>query len=284
MGGRAATIVLTALAAAACASTLQLRVPEGPSRPLAAPEATALFGQATTACGGVRTLTAEVGLSGRVGTRRLRGRVLVGFERSGSLRLEAPAPFGAPVFILAARGNQSVVWFPRDKRVLRDAAVADVLEALTGMRRNVDDLLALLTGCLVSEHLASEESVVKRFESGWLAVPFSSGVEAFLRSDGKQWRIVGGRSSGRGSGGGERAMEPWVVAYDDFAAGFPGRVRMSQGSTTDATFRVSQLEANTPIDPAAFTLTVPANAAPMSLDELRQMGPLADVAPGRGSH
>ncbi|MCX6538065.1 MAG: hypothetical protein NT151_03900 [Acidobacteria bacterium] len=275
MRARVAAVALTVLTAA-CA-TMPLRVPDGPSRPLAASDAVPIFVQASTVCRGVRTLTAEIGLSGRVGSRKLRGRVLAGLERSGSLRLEAPAPFGAPVFILAARANRSVLWFPRDKRVLRDAAVADVLEALTGMRRHADDLLALLTGCLVSEPQA-EATEARRFESGWMAVPLSGGAEAFMRSEGQQWRIVGGRSSG---GGDDRATTSWTVAYDEFAAGFPGRVRVSQASTTDVTFRVSQIEANVAIDPAAFSLTVPADAVPMSLDELRQMGPLADRGPER---
>jgi len=275
MRARAAAVALTVMTAA-CA-TMPLRIPQGPSRPLAASEAAALFGQATAACHPVGTLTAEIGLSGRVGTRRLRGRVLAGFERSGSLRLEAPAPFGAPVFILAATADRSVIWFPRDKRVLRDAAVADVLEALTGMRRHSDDLLALLTGCLVSEPRA-EATEARRFESGWMAMPLSSGGEAYMRRERQQWRIVGGRGPGEG---GDRAAASWTVAYDQFAAGFPGRVRVWQEPTTDMTFRVSQLEANVAIDPAAFTLDVPADAVPMSLDELRQMGPLADLGPKR---
>jgi hypothetical protein len=203
--------------------------------------------------------------------------VLAGFERSGSLRLEAPAPFGAPVFILAARANRSVIWFPRDKRVLRDAAVADVLEAMTGMRWQPDELLALLTGCLVSDPQV-EATDARRFESSWVAMPLSGGAEAFIRSERQRWRIVGGRGPG---GGGDRATPSWAVAYDEFAAGFPGRVRVSQAPTTDVTFRVSQLEANVAIDPAAFALTVPPDAVPMSLDELRQMGPLADRGPER---
>ena len=199
MRARAAVLAVTVLAAA-CA-TLPVRVPEGPSRPLAAPDAVTIFVQASAICRGVRTLTAEIGLSGRVGSRKLRGRVLAGFERSGSLRLEAPAPFGAPVFILAARANQSVLWFPRDKRVLRDAAVADVLEAMTGMRWQPDDLLAVLTGCLVSDpQTAATEA--KRFESGWIAMSLSGGAEAFMRRERQQWRIVGGRGLGRG---GDRA-------------------------------------------------------------------------------
>ena len=275
MRARIAIAVLTVLTGA-CA-TLPLLVPEGPSHPLTASDAAQAFGEGSAVCGGVRTLTAELGLSGRVGSRKLRGHVLAGFERSGSLRLEAPAPFGAPIFILAARANRAVIWFPRDKRVLTDATVGDVIEALTGMRRHADDLLALLTGCLVSSPQAGETGA-QRFESGWITMPLAGGAEAFLRRPQQQWRIVGGR----GSGGGDPATPPWTVAYDEFAAGFPGVVRVSQAPTSDVTFRVSQLEANIAIDAAAFTLNVPADAAPMSLDELRQLGPLADSAAGSG--
>jgi hypothetical protein len=278
---RAALIATVAVAVVtgACATTAPWRIPEGPSQPLAASEAAGLFGQATAACRAVRTLTAEIGLSGRAGSGKLRGRVLAGFERSGAVRLEAPAPFGAPVFILAARSNQSVLWFPRDKRVLRDAAVADVLEALTGMRWQADDLLALLTGCLAAD-LRPEAIEAKRFDSGWLVVPVSGGAEAFLLGGRQPWRISGGRVP---VDGGDRAAASWTVAYDQFAAGFPGTVRVRREPATDMTFRVSQLEANAPIDPAAFSLMVPADAVPMTLDQLRQMGPLADRAPGSGS-
>ena len=275
MRARVATVALTVLTAA-CA-TMPLRLPDGPSRPLAASDAAPIIVQASAVCRSVRTFTAEIGLSGRAGSRKLRGRVLAGFERSGSLRLEAPAPFGAPVFILAARADGSVLWFPRDRRVLRDAAIADVLEALTGMRWHADDLLALLTGCLVSDPKV-EATEARRFESGWVAMPLQGGAEAFMLRERLQWRIVGGRSQG---GGGDRAATSWTVAYDGFTAGFPGRVRVSQAPATDLTLRVSQIEANVAIDPAAFTLVVPADAVPMSLDELRQMGPLADRGPER---
>jgi hypothetical protein len=119
-----------------------------------------------------------------------------------------------------------------------------------------------------------------RFDSGWLTVPLSGGAEAFLRRERQQWRIVGGR--GPGESGAPMAAS-WLVAYDDFVSRFPGRARLSQASTADITFRVSQLETNVAIDPAAFTVKVPADAVPMSLDELRRLGPLADRGPTQGS-
>ncbi|MCX6542878.1 MAG: hypothetical protein NTV05_00500 [Acidobacteria bacterium] len=277
MKGAGVVAVVLSVLTAACAS-VPVRTPEGPSRLLPASDAAPILAQASSVCRGVRTLTVEIGLSGRVGSRKIRGRVLAGFERSGSLRLEAPAPFGAPVFVLAARAHRATLWFPRDKRVVKDAAVADVLEALTGMPWQADDLLAVLTGCVVSDpQIAATEA--RRFDSGWVTMILQGGAEAFMRNEERQWRIVGGRTIG----GGDPRTASWTVAYDVLTGGFPGRVRVSQSSTTDLTFRVSQFEANVAIDPAAFTLVVPADAQPMSLDELRQMGPLADRTPGGGS-
>lgn len=269
-GARAAAVVLTAFVAA-CATAGRLRIPEGPSRPVEASDVAAPLGQATGMCRDVTTMTAEIGLSGRVGTLRMRGRVLAGFQRPGSLRLEAPAPFGAPVFVLAASADRAVILFPRDRRVLRDAAVADVIEALIGLRRNADDLLALLSGCLASG-LEPEPGGSRRFDSGWMTVAFSGGVEGFLRSQRRRWQMAGGRTPVEG----DREAPPWAIAYDQFAAGFPGRVRVSRPSMADMTFRVSQVEVNRPIDPAAFTLRIPPSAESISLDDLRRMGPLAD--------
>jgi hypothetical protein len=42
----------------------------------------------------------------------------------------------------------------------------------------------------------------------------------------------------------------------------------------DLTATISQLETNVDLDAAAFTVNVPAGAAPLTLDELRQAGPL----------
>jgi hypothetical protein len=44
----------------------------------------------------------------------------------------------------------------------------------------------------------------------------------------------------------------------------------------DLTAAVSQLEANVALDPAAFTVTVPADTLSMTLDELRDAGPLRE--------
>ena len=96
--------------------------------------------------------TAELALSGRAGDQRLRGRVIAGFERPASMRLEGVAPFGPPAFILVARPGAAVLLLPRDERVLRQRrAPRDVLGALTGVSLAPADLLAVLTGCVVPD-------------------------------------------------------------------------------------------------------------------------------------
>jgi hypothetical protein len=272
-----------ALAASACVTAAAFRIPDGPWTP--DPAAAAAFASATASCRGVRTMTAEIAVHGRAGTAKIRGRVIAGFERGGALRLEAPAPFGAPIFVMAARANRATLWLPRGRQVVRDAPVEDVLEAITGLRRSSDDVLALLAGCLADGTNAASGTGGGRNARGWLSVELGDAMRAFLRQDGAVWRVVAGQ---RGAAGGPVA---WRVSYADFVAGFPGTIRVWQEFVTAAgasdasslTFEVSQLEANVPIDPAAFEVAVPSDAQPLTVDELRQSGPLADRDADRGS-
>jgi hypothetical protein len=267
---RALFVALT-IGAAACATAGTIRLPDGPWTH--DPSAAGAFESASAACRGVRTLTAELGVRGRAGRSKVRGRVLAGFERGGSLRLEAPAPFGAPVFILVARANRATLFLPRDRRILRDVAVDDVLDAITGLRRSSDDVLALLAGCLSAG--AASATTWQRSPGGWLRVGLEGGVTAFLARDGGRWRVAAGQ------GDAAEAGLAWTVSYAAFGSGFPGQVTIRQAAgagsaETALTFQVSQLETNVPIDPRAFEVVVPADAAALTLEDLRQSGPLAE--------
>jgi hypothetical protein len=265
-------LLVFALVASACATGATIRLPEGPWAP--DPLAAEAFESASAACRGVRTLTAEIAVRGRAGQARVRGRVLAGFERGGALRLEAPAPFGAPIFILVARANQATLWLPRDRRVLRGAPVEDVLEAITGLPRSSDDVLALLSGCLSSDIAPAGPG--QSGPGGWMAMDLAGGIRAFLARDGSTWRIAAGH---RDAGTGTAA---WSVSYASYSSGFPGSVSIRQDpagngpSVTALTFEVSQLETNVPLDGRAFDVVIPADAQPLTLEELRQSGPLAD--------
>src|SRR3990172_1782300 len=74
-------ILLAAVCGASCVVPL-MKLPPGPGAP--ASDAAEVLSQATLTCGGVRTLTAEVAVSGSAGGHRLSGRLLVGVASPAS--------------------------------------------------------------------------------------------------------------------------------------------------------------------------------------------------------
>ena len=106
-------------------------------------------------CGDLRSLTADIKLSGRVDGRRVRGTLQVGLTRDGGVRIEAVAPFGAPIFTIAGRADAGTLWLPRSREVVR-AAPAEILEALTGVALPASGLFEIVTACP-----AADDAVVK---------------------------------------------------------------------------------------------------------------------------
>jgi len=263
-----ALCVAAAAATAACAPA-RLTLPTDAGSPLA--DIAAVHAQATRACRGVRTLTAELSLVGRAGRTRLRGRVVAGFERPASMRLEGVAPFGPPAFILAARGGEATLLLPRDERVLSGASPDAVLGALTGVALAPDDLLAILTGCVVPEPVQRGGRV---HANGWASLDLEGDATLYLVRVSGAWQPRAAARPG------------WDVQYANWQGDFPRAVTLrSLGSAAggspglgaidvDLTATVSQIEANLPIDAAAFGVVVPPGAARLTLDELRDAGPL----------
>ena len=214
-------------------------------------------------------------MSGRAGGERVRGRVLTGLEAGGRVRLEAPAPFGAPFFILAGRAERATLVLPRERRVLADTSVAAVLERLTGLSLGADDLRLIVSACLVERATPSEG---RQWPGGWQAVKIGPERVAYMRTVQGRPLLVAA-DYGR-----------WHVDYAEHANGFPRvvRVRSAAGVASasaaratadpevDITARVEQLEVNTQINPRAWVVDVPSDADPMTLDELRSIAPLRD--------
>ena len=245
----------------ACAARL-ISLPTDPGTPL--PDFTEIHRQASSACTGVRTLTAELALSGRAGGRALRGRAIVGFERPASIRLEGVAPFGPPAFILAGSGPNATLLLPRDNRVLSNARADDILGALTGVALSPADLLAVLTGCVV----AMPKPVAGRtHQNGWVSIDLAGDATVFLERVPLGWQPRAARRPG------------WQIEYPSWQTGFPATVRLRSLDPkvqVDLTAAVSQLEANITLDAAAFTVTVPGDMLSMTLEELRDAGPLRE--------
>ena len=206
-------------------------------------------------------------MSGRAGGERVRGRILTGLESGGMVRLEAVAPFGAPFFVLAGKSERATLVLPRERRVLKDTGVRDVLERITGLSLGADDLRLILSGCLVENASPSEG---RQWGSDWKAVTLAPERTAYLRLRNGQWMLAAADYG------------PWHVDYSEHAGGFPRLVRVRRAATSaeaeriDITARIEQLEVNTQINPLAWLVEIPSDADPMTLDDLRSIAPLAD--------
>ena len=254
---RAWIVLACALAFASCAARTPAR-PTGTGTP--APAAVDAFTEATKQCAGLKTFTAELRLSGRAGDERLRGTLHAGLAAPGALRVEALAPFGQPFFVLAGRENRATLLLPRDQQILRDAPVPDVLERLTGLKLSASDLRLILTGCL-SE--GAHPSNGRAFGRDWRAVDLDSGVVAYIRSVAGLPTVV---AADHGA---------WRVDYSRHRSGFPREVRIrSVSGDVDMTAALEQVAINTAIDPRAFEVQAPENAAPITLEHLRSVVPL----------
>lgn len=257
---RALAGLIVVLQLSACAA----RTPPRPTgTPTPDPTAADAFATATASCQGFRSIEGELSLSGSAGGERVRGRILIGLESGGFARLEAVAPFGAPFFILAGRHERATLVLPRERRVLKDTAVADVLGRITGLSLGADDLRLIVSGCLVDNASPADG---RQWGGGWRAVTIGPERVAYLRVQNGQ-PVLTAADYG-----------PWHVDYSAHAGGFPRlvRVRRAGDAAIDITARIEQLDVNTQINPRAWDVAIPSDAEPMTLDELRSIAPLAD--------
>ena len=253
-------------AATACAPS-RPTLPSGPGTPLSNFESA--FDEATAACRTVRTIAAELRLSGRAGEARIRGRILAGLARPGAVRLEGVAPFGPPGFILVSQADRTALLLPRDSRVLIGAAAADIVHALAGVALGADDLRVVLSGCVPG----TVRPVSGRRYGDWSVIETTDGGAIYLRPIDDVLRIVAVRRAGL------------LSEYEDLTGRIPGRIRLTSVAPTVApvalTVTLSQVRINTALEPSVFMLDIPPGAAPLTLDELRAIGPLRDAAPAQ---
>jgi hypothetical protein len=248
--------LLILLLAAGCAPA-RPTLPSGSGSPF--PGFAAAYDEAIAECRVARSVLAELGLSGRAGETKLRGRINAGISEPANIRLEGVA-FGRPVFILAGSGGRATLLLVREDRVVRDAPPEAIVEALTGVALTPPELLAAVAGCGLG---AGTSSNGRTFTDEWAAVDTAGGITYLRRVEGR-WRV------------GAAVRGNVQVLYADFVSGLPSTVHVRTGTVADITLRVSQLEVNTPIEPQAFEVNVPPDAIPLTLEELRRSGPLGE--------
>jgi outer membrane biogenesis lipoprotein LolB len=260
---RLGVILCLPLVAAACAPKI-LKLPEGPSTPISDPSP--IVQEAFGHCRTLQSLTLEIGLSGKVGETRLRGRLHAGFRAPDAIRLEAVAPFGAPFFILAGADDNATLLLPRDGRVLVDAKPRAIIDALTGLDLSPADLRAWLAGCAAPN---IDVKGAHAFGEQWAAIDTTDGRVAWARRA-DRWRLAAATA------------DHLLIEFTEPVGTQPHRVRIVHEATAsspavDARLALSQVETNVELPAAAFSVNVPPNAAPITLEELRASGPLRDV-------
>jgi hypothetical protein len=190
--------------------------------------------------------------------------LISGFERPASMRLEMVAPFGPAGFILVTQGSQAVLLLPRDERVVRGESAEAILGALTGVSLGPADLLAILTGCILPE---SKPVAGRMHANGWASIDLDGGATMYLRRIMGTWQLSAGRRNG------------WEVEYSMGQSAFPQVIRLrsvAQPLNVDMTATLAQVDVNADLDPSVFNVVIPAGTMPLSLDELREAGPLGE--------
>ena len=254
-GSRLWFVLLAAVAA--CGPPARPALPSGTGTPFA--EFASAYQEAVAECSTIQAVTAELALSGRAGSTKLRGRIIAGLAAPADIVLEG-LHFGKPIFVLVGRGGTATLFLPRDNRILRGEEPSAIVEALAGVPLSPAELRSAVAGCGLQTGL--------RQPAGEPSAPTGSAVESangtvYLRRIEGRWRVAA-------------AMRNRItVQYGDFAAGRPATVFVKT-DVADIALRVSGVEINVPLDPRVFDFEVPKDAAPLTLEELRRAGPLGE--------
>jgi hypothetical protein len=246
-------------AAIACAPAPRIMFPAGAVAPSA--EAVAIWQSASAACRAAANYSAEIVIDGRLGAEKLRRVRLQGaMTRDGRIRLIAVAPIGGPVFVLAGQADRATLTLPHDRRVLV-APVADIVNALIGLKFAPADWVDVLSGCVASVSSPSGGQT-----GADVVVSLADGARALLRKSGAGWRVVAG----------ERAEA--LIEYRSYLGTWPSAARINSAPSAavplSINLEITQIFANSTLSDKTFTLEVPSGFEPMTLAELRAIGPL----------
>jgi len=256
-------MMFAAIACAACSARL-MKLPSGPGTP--ALDFAAAQVQATEACRRIQSLTAEIAVKGSVGGQRVRGRLIGGFTPTAT-RLEAPAPFGAPLFIFVASRGDATLLLPRDARVVEHGRPAELLEAVAGVPLTPSEMLGTLTGCHVPDRLDHPQAIGDL----WRTAAGGGGAKMYLHRDSASapWRIVSVLFPGEG------LQWSWRADYDRVVNGLPGVIHLvsAQPGRFDLELTPSQVETNVELKPEVFRVDIPRDAERITTEELRRAGP-----------
>lgn len=254
---------MVAVLAGACAPSVRVSLPPGAGTPVT--DVAAVEAAARASCRAPQALTADLRLSGRIAGDRVRGTLQVGVT-ADAMRLEGLAPFGAPLFVLAAQSEGALLLLPREDAFARAPSADQLLDAVVGVALGPADLRAIVSGC----GLAAWDAVAaSTYAGGWTRVDAGDGRRIWLRAtaDGEA-PVIMAAEDGR-----------WRVEYTRLDTGWPSAIRLVQTSGhggTDALLRVDGPEALDALPAGALEVDIPGGARQVTLADLRGRRALTD--------
>ena len=230
------------------------KLPTGSAAP--APDGLAIWQRATSACRSAATFSAQLHVSGKASGQRVRGTIDGAVTAADQIYLRANAPFGQTAFKLAGTADSATLLLPHDNQVIT-ARASEIVDALTGLAWGPRDLLDVLSGCGVRADASVDVSRV----GDHLRVTVSNN-QIFLVQRQGDWQVEGGVVGGL------------VIGYRTFAAGWPSQIVITSqlGASNAVALKIDvEQVATTTLPDTTFVLTVPADAIPLTMEQLRTM-------------
>jgi hypothetical protein len=247
------------LVATGCAARV-FTPPSGPAVPFA--DAPQVWEQVTTSCRDAQRYVAQMRVQGWAGARKepIAQTIDGAVTRDDDVYL-ALKVVGTTYFEMAGQAGQATIVFPQEDRFLR-APTRDIVDALTGLQWGGRELLDVLTGCVTTPAGAVSGERI----GNSLRVTLSPSSHVWLRERDGRWQLTAAQ------------VEQWLVEYPVFEGRWPTAVRVTATGATplDLRFTLSQINVNVDLPPAIFTAIVPNHFQPITLDELRAIGPMRD--------
>ena len=176
------------------------------------------------------------------------------------------------LFRLGGTADKAVLLL-RDQNRIATARPDEILEALIGVPVSPPRLLAIVSGCVTTT-----EPLERADRHNQVLEIVTADATVYLTPAGGGWQSRAGRSGPSTPLGAGDVL----VDYGTFVNGLPRDIRIASSTSGKAAvsldLRVQAVQTNVPLDPALFRVTIPEGATSISLEELRQAGPLGERA------
>lgn len=237
--------------------------------PTPAADTSEIWSAVSASCRAMTGARAALGLTGRVRDQRIPGlagaTLFAAVSGDGEIGLEARVS-GQLVFRLGGTSSNATLLLPSDNRVVRGPA-DDIVDALVGLRLGPERLLAILGGCI------SRSGDVRHGERyGKVLRVETADAVVYLEPTGSPWFVRAGTAEGLGVEYRRQAGDLRDITF---------RSRSGTSTGVSVVLHVKELDLAPALTPSLFSVVVPDDARPMSLQQLREFGLVDERSPVR---